>query len=257
MPLPGAFLSARAERKQRHDRGGGRFRISPPSPEPFPSFKRPKGCALLEIPVRTGNPARRTDSSTSLRMTERGGPCPPGGHSPSRVLPGHSEPRSGEESAPAWESTDSVGAHRGVGPQGLTQRTAHYHNKKRAKGKPYYVCMTEEAIKFLHIYHGKASVFLLPKEDGDAEPDVADSRRLLTSISGQRSRWSVCCTQFLLREYYPVFLNSLLILFADCVSPMFRSFYIGIKPRGHGIVTMKIQSSPFNRTVVRIVGNFH
>ena len=55
--LPEVLLSVRAESKQRHDRGGGRFRISPPSPEPLPSFKRPKGSALLDIPVQTGSPA--------------------------------------------------------------------------------------------------------------------------------------------------------------------------------------------------------
>ncbi len=57
LSLPEVLLSVRAESKQRHDRGGGRFRISPPSPEPLPSFKRPKGSALLDFPLRAGSPA--------------------------------------------------------------------------------------------------------------------------------------------------------------------------------------------------------
>ena len=47
--LPAVLLSARAESKQRHARGG-RFRISPPSG--LPPFKRPQGSALLEIPEK-------------------------------------------------------------------------------------------------------------------------------------------------------------------------------------------------------------
>ena len=65
--LPEAILSARAERMQRHARGG-RFRISPPSG--LPSFKRPKGCALLDIPVRTGNAAEKLTGGRGKRKGE-------------------------------------------------------------------------------------------------------------------------------------------------------------------------------------------
>ena len=80
--LPEVLLSVRAESKQRHDRGVGRFRISPPSPEPLPSFKRPKGSALLDFPLRTGGPAGRT--ITNVRVGKIS--VYPGGPWPSRVL---------------------------------------------------------------------------------------------------------------------------------------------------------------------------
>ena len=62
--LPAVFLSARAERKQRHARGG-RFRISPPSG--LPSFKRPKGARPFWIsPCK--RPARKRDQILWLRL---------------------------------------------------------------------------------------------------------------------------------------------------------------------------------------------
>ena len=42
-----------------------------------------------------------------------------------------------------------------------------FMDKKRAQGKPYYICMTAGANKFLRIYYGRIKEYLasLPKQD--------------------------------------------------------------------------------------------